>query len=71
MLVLIATILLLLIHSAQSGLIAKAKVHADSSYDHMGYLWFMQNNASAPVTIKGKLWKLQPNTVHVSFQKDL
>jgi hypothetical protein len=23
------------------------------------------------VTIKGKLWKLQPNTVHVSFQKDL
>jgi hypothetical protein len=71
MLVFISSVLLLFVHNTYSGLIAKAMVHSDSSNDRVGYLSFMQNDANSPVIINGKLWKLEPTTVHVSFQTDV
>lgn len=66
MFILFATISLLFIHNVESIMMAKARIHSDSSNNVTGYLMFTQINNNSSVIIRGKFWNMAPNTVHVS-----
>ncbi len=69
MLIFFVTISLLFVHNAQCFLMAKAKVHADSSNVSVGYLMFTQKDGNSPIIVKGRFWNMKPDTVHVSLKK--
>jgi len=68
MLILFVAISLLFVYNAQCMLMAKAKVHADSSNVSVGYVMFTQKDANSPTIVKGRFWNMKPDTVHVSLK---
>ena len=66
MLIRLLAISLVYVHYAQSIMTAVAKIHLDSKDGFTGFFIFAQMNENSPVIIKGSIWNMPPNTVHVS-----